>query len=72
VRDGVEGFHVPPGDSEAIAERIEELAANRELRREMGSAARMRAEEFTWEKYQQRLLAALRPTNEAPLELASY
>jgi glycosyltransferase involved in cell wall biosynthesis len=72
VRDGAEGFLVPPGDAEAIAERIEELAANRELRLQMGLAARKRAEEFTWEKYQERLLAAIRSTNDAPLELASY
>lgn len=72
VREGVEGFLVPPGDAEAIAGRIEELAANRELRREMGIAARKRAEEFTWKKYQERLLAAIRPSDEAALEMAAY
>lgn len=72
VRDGVQGYLVSPGDAEAIAGRIEELAADRELRREMGSAARNRAAEFTWEKYQERLLAAIRPTDSARLEMAAY
>ncbi|HXF69535.1 MAG TPA: glycosyltransferase family 4 protein [Thermoflexus sp.] len=51
VRDGVEGFLVPIRDVEALAERMERLRADERLRREMGKAARARAEEFTWEKY---------------------
>lgn len=51
VQDGVEGFIVPVRDAEALAERIEQLRLDEQLRREMGKAARARAEEFTWEKY---------------------
>ena len=42
VRDGVEGFVVPPGDARALAEAIAKLAAHRELREKMGWAARAR------------------------------
>jgi glycosyltransferase involved in cell wall biosynthesis len=51
VRDGVEGFIVPIRDVEALATALERLRADERLRLEMGRAARVRAEEFTWEKY---------------------
>ena len=59
VRDGSEGFVVPIRDSEAIAARIEELAIDGRLRREMSQQARRRATEFGWESYSERLLAAI-------------
>jgi N-acetyl-alpha-D-glucosaminyl L-malate synthase BshA len=40
VDDGVNGFLVPPKHPEAIAEKILELNANRELRTRLGEAAR--------------------------------
>ncbi|HKX30842.1 MAG TPA: glycosyltransferase family 4 protein, partial [Blastocatellia bacterium] len=36
VADGEVGFLVPPGDAEAMAERISRLVADAELRRSMG------------------------------------
>lgn len=42
VRDGVEGFIVPPEDAEALANAIERLARDPELRVRMGEAARLR------------------------------
>lgn len=59
VRDGVEGFVVPAGDPQALAERIEQLAADRVLRQEMSENARRRAQDFTVAKYGERLVAAL-------------
>ena len=38
VRDGVDGFLVEPGDVDALADRLAELAADPELRRRMGEA----------------------------------
>ncbi len=67
VRDGADGFIVPAGNADAIAERIDELAADRELRQAMGASARMRAGEFTWERYQERLLSAIRSECDTPL-----
>ncbi len=40
VRDGVEGFIVPPGDAAALAEVLERLARDPELRVQLGAAAR--------------------------------
>ena len=46
VRDGSEGFLVPAGDSRAIADRLEHLCNNRDLRTTMGRRARRRVEEL--------------------------
>ena len=42
VRDGVEGFIVPPEDAEALAVALERLVRDPELRLRMGEAARLR------------------------------
>ncbi|MBE9158404.1 glycosyltransferase family 4 protein [Nodosilinea sp. LEGE 06152] len=63
VRDGVEGFIVPIRDAEALAERIERITNDRQLRAQMGQAARRRAQEFTWMHYRDRLQKALDPQN---------
>ena len=44
IRDGVEGLLVPPGDCEALAAGMIRLAADGDLRRRMGRAARKRVE----------------------------
>ncbi len=59
VRAGVEGFIVPLRDAEAIAEKIDRLAANPGLVTEMSLAAGSRAQEFSWEKYGERLVATV-------------
>ena len=42
VTEGVDGFLVEPGDVDALAERLERLARDPELRRAMGEAGRAR------------------------------
>jgi glycosyltransferase involved in cell wall biosynthesis len=42
VRDGVEGLVVPPGDAEALANALERLATDPDLRQRLGVAARLR------------------------------
>ena len=42
VRDGVEGFVVPPENADALAKALERLARDPDLRRRMGEAARLR------------------------------
>jgi glycosyltransferase involved in cell wall biosynthesis len=59
VRDGMEGLIVPPADVETLAEAMECLGNDPELRREMGHAARRRAEAFDWSRYQSALVSAL-------------
>jgi glycosyltransferase involved in cell wall biosynthesis len=59
VRDGIEGFIVPIRDSSLLAERIEELVTDRQLRDRMGQAAKERAKDYTWKRYGERLLAAI-------------
>jgi len=51
VRDGVEGFVVPPRNVEALAERMERLGCDPALRARMARAARVRALEYDWPRY---------------------
>jgi len=44
VRDGETGFLIPPGDAQALADRILRVAGNARLRGRFGAAARRRAE----------------------------
>ena len=60
VEDGISGHVVPPRDPDAIAERLERLVSDREHLAAMSASARSRAAEFGWDRYGQRLLAAVR------------
>lgn len=42
IRDGVDGFLVPPDDADALADRLEQLLTDPELREKMGTSARAR------------------------------
>jgi glycosyltransferase involved in cell wall biosynthesis len=42
VRHGIEGLVVPPGEPDALADALAELALDRPLRARMGEAARQR------------------------------
>jgi len=66
VRDGVEGLIVPIRDVDALAAAMERLRADEQLRREMGKAARARAEMFTWERHENALARVY--THLIPLE----
>ncbi|MEJ5223382.1 MAG: glycosyltransferase family 4 protein [Anaerolineales bacterium] len=57
VRDGVEGFIVPERDPQALAQRIQQIVEDRDLRARMARAARERARDHTWAQYAERLSA---------------
>ena len=60
VVDGETGFLVPPKDAKSIAERLEQLISDPDLRRKMGSAGRRRYEQnFTVEKFRNSMESAL-------------
>ena len=42
IRDGIEGALVPPNDAAALADALERLATDAELRQRQGAAARAR------------------------------
>jgi glycosyltransferase involved in cell wall biosynthesis len=59
VRDGIEGFVVPPEDADALALALERLARDPDLRRRMGEAARLRLMQgYTEDHVKQSLRAA--------------
>ena len=59
VIDGVNGIIIPPNDPDALAAAIERLYRDRALAAKMGASGRERVvENFTWEHFRERLLAA--------------
>lgn len=60
VRDGIEGYIVPERDPEALARAIAEIVEDRAKRERMAIAARRRAQDFTWERYGDRLITTLK------------
>lgn len=50
VQDGVTGFTVPVDDPKELANRIETLLSNPELKEHMGEQAAALAQEYAWEK----------------------
>ncbi len=59
MREGIEGFFTPHGDTDAMSERVIQILGDRELRERMQKAARKRAEELSWEKTEGQLFAVL-------------
>jgi glycosyltransferase involved in cell wall biosynthesis len=56
VEDGYDGFLVPPDDPERLADRLDRLAADRELRRRFGLAGRRKVEaRYDWRELAARL-----------------
>jgi len=64
VRDGIDGFVVPIRSPEVIAEKLDLLARNPELREEMGKNAAEQAKNYSLEAYRQRLVQLLSETAE--------
>jgi glycosyltransferase involved in cell wall biosynthesis len=60
VRDGREGLLVPAGEVGRLAEAMERLGTDPELRAALAIAARRRAEEFDWPRYHASLDDAVR------------
>jgi glycosyltransferase involved in cell wall biosynthesis len=59
VRDGLDGYVTRIRDAEAIADRLRDLYENPDRRETMARAARQRAEQFSWERYEERIVAAV-------------
>lgn len=60
VRDGVDGFVVPPRDVDAIVQRLQQLRDDPDLRLRMAANARVRSQEFSWEHYQKSAASEIR------------
>ena len=59
IRNGVEGYIVPLCNSQAIAERLQELIDNRSLLGLMRKACLQRAAELSWSAYEESLVELL-------------
>lgn len=59
VRDGEDGFVIPPRDARALADRLQTIISDRALRARMSESARERAAGYSWSRYHERLLDAV-------------
>lgn len=57
IQHGVNGFHVPSRNPEALAARILQLLESPLLRKKLGHNAQIYARQYAWEKIVQRMLA---------------
>lgn len=62
ITDGVEGFIVPIRSATALADRLDMLRRNPDLRADMAERAQKRSREFTWEQYGESLAACVSST----------
>ena len=60
VQHGVNGFHVPSRDPEALAARMLQLLVDRELRQRLGQQAREYAQRYDWGSIVQRMIDVYR------------
>jgi starch synthase len=65
IRDGVEGFLVPIRNSQVIAERLLQLAVQREQLAAMREACLLRARELSWAVYEDALRTVVRQALES-------
>jgi D-inositol-3-phosphate glycosyltransferase len=56
VKDGVNGFHIPSRDPEALADRIYTLLTDEYCRARLGAQAREYAQQFAWPIIVERML----------------
>ena len=68
MSDGKEGFLVPYGDFNLLADRILELAKDKSLRERMGTAARKRAIDFSWETVTTKIIDFYKDCNRKALK----
>jgi glycosyltransferase involved in cell wall biosynthesis len=55
VEDGVNGLLVPPGNSERLAEAVEQVCLSDDLRKQLGLAGQATMRRYTWERVTQKL-----------------
>lgn len=60
VQDGVNGFHVPSRDPEALAGKIHELLTNNDCRASLGHRARDYGQQYAWPRIVDRMLDVYR------------
>lgn len=59
IDDGVNGFIIPVGNTNALVDKLKWCADNHKLLREIGEKARETASWFTWERYENGIVSAI-------------
>jgi D-inositol-3-phosphate glycosyltransferase len=67
VRDGETGFHIPSGDHLALASTLSRLLQDDALRRKLGEQAAYWAQNYSWAKIGDRVLAVYRRAAQTPV-----
>lgn len=69
LSDGVEGLLVPPKDADSLARSLISLLNDAALRRRMGEAGRLKANEYSWERVSERVFSYYLQVLNEPLGL---
>lgn len=59
IRNGEDGYIVPIRSTSVIAEKLDILRRDPALRQQMSSKARQRAQDYTWERFEQKVAASV-------------
>lgn len=57
IEDGVTGYHIPGGDSDALCDKLTLLLGNAEKRELMGASAAEEAKDYSWDKIAAQMIA---------------
>ncbi len=69
IQDGVTGYHVPGGDSQALCEKLSLLLGNNQARQTMGAQAAEYAHAYSWDKIAQQIISVYESLLQAQLHL---
>jgi glycosyltransferase involved in cell wall biosynthesis/2-polyprenyl-3-methyl-5-hydroxy-6-metoxy-1,4-benzoquinol methylase len=80
VREGIDGFVIPPADVNALTEAIQRCTSDREALSQMGESAAMHIQEFSWDRYGESIFATyasvlakkVEPASSSEDEIAEY
>lgn len=71
VQDGVNGFHVPSRDPEALAAKIYEMLTSDECRQQLGRQARETAHKYAWPRIVDRMMRVYEEVTAVPSPTAA-
>lgn len=71
VKEGINGFHVPSGDFEALCRKLSMIEFDDEVREKIGHQASEYAKEYSWKKITDRMIRVYKEVSSSPCHLST-